>query len=57
MMCATRRSPLMLAGGADLKATSEVAGHDNVSITQNVYQKTYRDQRVNYRCQVRRIIA
>jgi len=36
---------LLLANGADLKATSELVGHANVLITRNVYQKTYRDQR------------
>ncbi len=36
---------LLLANGADLKATSELVGHANVQITRDVYQKTYRDQR------------
>jgi integrase len=38
---------LLLANGADLKATSELVGHANVQITRNVYQKTYRDQRAH----------
>lgn len=36
---------LMAAGGADLKAVSEVAGHANVAITRNVYQHINRNQR------------
>jgi integrase len=36
---------LLLANGADIKATSDLVGHANVQITRNTYQKTFRDQR------------
>jgi len=36
---------LMAAGGADLKAVSEIAGHANVQITRNIYQHINRKQR------------
>ena len=36
---------LMAAGGADMKAVSEVAGHANVMITRNIYQHINRKQR------------
>ncbi|HVA92085.1 MAG TPA: tyrosine-type recombinase/integrase [Chloroflexota bacterium] len=36
---------LMLAGGADLKATSEVVGHSDPRLTARVYQHAYEGQR------------